>query len=112
MARKGKRPAPLSYRPPVAKREALLERVARSGLSVNAFITAAVFGQEAPHRRRSSPLAQQDAARLLAQAARIRDLLSALPSLTADGQAETLRACLEELVAIRTCLMEVMGRDP
>lgn len=112
MARKGKRPAPLSYRPPVAKRDALLERVGRSGLSLNAFITAAVFGQDAPPTRRSPKLAQQDAARLLVEAARIKDILTALPALPESEQAEALKTCSDELVLIRTCLMQVLRRDP
>lgn len=111
MARTRRKP-PFSYRPPVAMREALLARAAASGLSLNAFITAALFGPDAPPARRRVPVAKQDIAVLLAQAARIRDLLGNVPTLPRDEQGEVIKACRDALVEIRTSLMQLLGRAP
>ncbi len=86
-----------------------------SGLTVNAFITRAVFGLAAPRARRASPLDQQMAAMLLSQAARISDRLGQFNGV-AGGVAEAaqddlLKACHDELSAIRTCLMAALGRE-
>lgn len=93
-------------------REALLARAAASGLSLNAFITAALFGPDAPPTRRKVPVAKQDIAVLLAQAARIRDLLGNVPALPRDDEGELLKTCRDELVEIRTCLLHLLGRAP
>lgn len=74
-----KRAAPISYRPPEILREEFQQRVEKSGLSVNAFITQAVFGAPAPRQARRPPLEKQDIARLLCEAARLRAQLDTLP---------------------------------
>ena len=73
MARKDrpKREAPISYRPPERLREEFYTRVLNSGLPVSAFITAAVFGRQAPRARRLPPLEQQMLTQFLSQAARL-----------------------------------------
>ncbi|WP_448734474.1 hypothetical protein [Agrobacterium sp. 22-221-1] len=47
-------------------------RVEKSGLSVNAFITQAVFASPPPRQSRRPSVATQDLARLLAEAAALR----------------------------------------
>ena len=119
MARKDrpKREAPISYRPPERLREEFYTRVLNSGLPVSAFITAAVFGREAPRARRLPPLEQQMLTQLLSQSARISDGLRAAPqrpppTAEAAAQAALLKECRDELAEIRTCLMNILGRDP
>jgi hypothetical protein len=70
-----------------------------------------VFAMSAPRARKAAPLDQKQAAALLAQAAVIADRLAALPGDEAASE-EGLRACRDELVLIRTCLMQVLGREP
>jgi hypothetical protein len=111
MAGRKKREAPVSYRPPEKLRGEFLARVRNSGLSINAFITKAVFAMSAPRARKAAPLDQKQAAALLAQAAVIADRLAALPG-DESASEEGLRACRDELVLIRTCLMQVLGREP
>lgn len=110
MARK-KREAPVSYRPPAELRGEFDARVRNSGLSVNAFITASVFGQVAPRSRRVSPLDQQMLAMLLSQAARISTHLGAAPTGSPLTQAAVLQ-CRDDLAVIRTVVMQVMRREP
>jgi hypothetical protein len=107
-----KRDAPISYRPPEARRAELGERIARSGLTTNAFITAAVFGEVPVRRaRRSTTLERQMLGELLSQAARIHDALT--PLKTARGApAPAITEALRELVEIRTCLLLALGKDP
>jgi len=110
MARK-KRPPPISYRPPADLREEFAARVHASGLSTNGFITRAVFAGDVPRGKSKPGLDRTAAATLLAQAAVIADRLSTL----SDGAAErdeSLRACREELLLIRTFLMQLAGREP
>lgn len=108
MARK-RRETPISYRPPAKLRDEFHTRARNSGLSLNGFITRAVFGGEAPRTRRKPPVEQADLAVLMALAASIADRLAAQPE---EAREETLSSCHEELVLIRTCLMQIMGRDP
>jgi hypothetical protein len=113
MARRDKkREAPVSYRPPAAKREEFASRVASSGLPVNAFITAAIFGKAAPRSRRKSALGAEDAAKLMAQAGRVSDRLNRLQDMPVQLHGALLEACRDELVEIRTCLLHLLGRDP
>lgn len=104
-----KREAPISYRPPAKLRDEFELRVRNSGLSLNGFITRAVFAGEAPRARRKPPVEQADLAVLMALAASIADRLADQPE-EAGGAA--LSSCHDELVLIRTCLMQIMGRDP
>lgn len=109
-----RRHAPVSYRPPERLRQEFHDRVLNSGLSVNAFLTRAVFGLAAPRARRTSPVDQQMAAVLLSQAARISDRLGQFNGVAGSGeptQDALLKACHDELSAIRTCLMAALGRE-
>lgn len=114
---KPKRTAPVSYRPPEGLREEFHTRVHNSGLSINSFITASVFGQAAPKSRRVASLDEQAAAALLTQAARIHDQLKALsvPSgeiwIDMDGTT-VLQECRDELIEVRSCLLSALGRQP
>ena len=110
MARK-KRAPPISFRPPANMRDEFAARVRNSGLSVNGFITRAVFAGEAPRTRPKPRLDGATAATLLAQAAAIADRLAAMPDDTPTRE-ETLRVCREELLLIRTFLMQLAGREP
>ena len=110
MARK-KRAPPVSYRPPADLREEFAARVHASGLTTNAYITRAVFSGQAPRSKPKPGLDRTAAATLLAQAAVISDRLTSV----SDGETEreeALRACREELLLIRTFLMQLAGREP
>lgn len=110
MARK-KRPPPISYRPPVELREEFIARVRSSGLSTNSYITRAVFSGQAPRTKPKPGLDRAAAATLLAQAAVIADRLRSMSDGTAERD-DALRACREELLLIRTFLMQLAGREP
>ena len=110
MARK-KRARPISYRPPAKLRDEFTARVRDSGLSLNGFITRAVFAGEAPRARPQARLDRAAAATLLAQAAAIADRLAAMPEGTPES-AQALQVCRDELLLIRTFLMQLAGRAP
>lgn len=104
---KKKRPAPISYRPPKGREAEFYERVAASGLPVNAFLNERVFG-----RGRRPQGEQQELARLLAAAARISDQLHNI-ALSGDAQnALPIEQAHEELHEIRAALLSLMGRKP
>ena len=104
---KEKRAAPISYRPPKGKEAEFHARVAASGLSVNAFITALIFS------KRMQPVGGKKAsARALAPAARIRDILDEL-MLTADArQVLLIEEAVDEFDVLRGELMGETGRKP
>jgi len=105
--KKPKRAAPISYRPPKDRAAELHVRVAASGLTVNAFITEAVFG-----RSRHRPDELQALARLLGTAAQISDQLHEI-SLTGAGENDLLiEAAQRDLAEIRAALLDSMGRTP
>lgn len=110
MARK-KRAPPISYRPPAKLRDEFAARVRNSGLSINGFITRAVFAGDAPRARPKPSLDRATAARLLAQAAAIADQLATLPDGSQERD-EALRACRDELLLLRTFVMQLSGREP
>lgn len=111
--RKKKRPAPISYRPPERLRDEFHTRVRDSGQSINAFITAAVFGQAAPRTRPLSTVEQKLIAMLLSQAARINDRLEQACSSSANGNHSLLlQECRDELAEIRSYLMLALRREP
>lgn len=103
MTERTTRDAPISYRPPTELREAFHARVEASGLSVNAFITQAIFAQDAPRQRRRAPVEQQTIARLLAEAARLPDRLNAVGSV-ADVDAALLEEAVRDLRELRAAL--------
>lgn len=110
MTERDRRDAPISYRPPVALRAEFDARVARSGLSVSGFITAAVFGDAAPRQVRHAPVPQQEIARLLAETARLHDRLNAAG--IAGGDAVLLEEAVRDLREIRAALLAALGRKP
>ena len=112
MSGRRKRGAPISYRPPAGMAAEFRMRVLNSGLSVNAFITQAVFGQKAPPTRRSATLDQKMVAQLLSQSARIADKLEEADMFGPAGQQAAVEECRQELIEIRSCLMAALGRSP
>ncbi|MFI0459442.1 MAG: hypothetical protein ACH254_17805 [Candidatus Thiodiazotropha endolucinida] len=111
--KKETRPAPISYRPPAHLRDEFQARVEKSGLSVSAFLTKCVFDKSSPRQTRRPPLEKKLIAKLLGEAARIRDALHEI-SLRGDclENAFLVEQAVEELTAIRTSLMKAMGRKP
>lgn len=110
MTEKDKREAPISYRPPEILREEFRARVEKSGLSVNAFITQAIFRSPPPKQSRRPSVETQDLARLLAEAARLRTQLDTLP-LEGAHQVRLHEEAVTVLTDIRTLLMQALGRE-
>lgn len=108
-----KREAPISYRPPAKLREEFLARVEKSGLSTSGYITKAVFGQGAPRQARRPAAEQQLLARLLVQAAAVRQRLDDIDR-TRDGHeyAQVIAQAAEDLAVIRAALLKAMQRQP
>ena len=100
-----KRPKPISWRPPADKRAAIEDMAAKSGLSMNAFITEAVLGRS---RHRPGEL------RLLAQIlAACADIAGALKhSGQRPDDTQILEALHSDLAEIRSALFVLMGRKP
>ncbi len=100
-----KRPKPYSWRPPADKRAVVEDMVAKSGLSMNAFITEAVLGKS-----RHRPGELKMLAQILAKCAEIAGMLRHLAEHQLDEDIiVTLRADLAE---IRSELFLLMGRKP
>ncbi|MCF8710309.1 hypothetical protein [Rhizorhapis sp. SPR117] len=114
MTERSRRDAPISYRPPEALREEFHARVARSGLSLNAFITQSVFADDAPRQARRAPVEQQEIARLLAETARLHDRLhDCLGAVGVDGlDAALLADAMRDLRDIRAACLSALGRKP
>ena len=111
MTEKTTRDAPISYRPPTELREMFRARVEASGLSVNAFITQAVFEHDARRQVRRAPVEQQTIARLLAETARLHDRLGTV-LLSAEFDAALLEESLRDLREIRAACLAALGRKP
>jgi hypothetical protein len=107
MTDESKRRAPVSYRPPKEREDEFYARVAASGLSVNAFITDAVFS-----RGRRGRAELQTLARLLNEAAKINDRLHEIGLAGAGNAALQLEAAQRDLTEIRAALLAAMGRKP
>jgi hypothetical protein len=108
-----KREAPISYRPPSELREEFFARVQKSGLSTSAFLTKAVFGQGPTRQSRRPAIEQQLLARLLVQAAVLRDRLHDIEAAQEGGDNALLIAqAVEELTVIRAALLKAMQRAP
>ncbi|WP_457663199.1 hypothetical protein [Sinorhizobium medicae] len=105
-----KRDAPISYRPPEILREEFRARVENSGLSVNAFITQAIFASPPARQARRPSVATQDLTRLLAEAAQLRAQLGTLP-LEGERQVQLHEEAVAALTDIRTLLMQALGRE-
>jgi len=108
-ARKGKREAPISYRPPETLKAEFHRRVEKSGMSISAFITKLVFDQNAPRQSRRPPLESKQLARLLIDVGKIREQLSELSD-SSDNDA--IESVIAELSEIRTAILRRMGRSP
>ncbi len=107
-----KREAPISYRPPKSLRGEFRARVEKSGLSTSAFITKAVFATEPPRQSRRPSMEAELLARLLAQAAKIRDELHEISLAGSDDRGAVIEAAFDELTEIRAALLKAMGRNP
>ncbi len=103
-----KRPRPYSYRPPEARRAELEILVSKSGLSLNAFITEAIFG-----RNRHRPAELKRLARILGQCAHIADKLRHIERDGIAGDHTLLLDSIHDrLLEIRAALFLLMGRKP
>ena len=109
MTEKTKREAPISYRPPHELREQFRARVEESGLSVNAFITAALFGDCAPKPARRTSAPRADVARLLAETALLNERLKGLAG---DADPALLEDAMRDLREIRAACLKALGRSP
>ncbi len=107
-----KREAPISYRPPKGLREEFHARVEKSGLSTSAFITKAVFATDPPRQSRRPGVEAELLARLLAQAAKIRDELHEISLAGGDERGAVIEAAFDELTEIRAALLKASGRKP
>lgn len=121
MTEKKNRESPISYRPPQALRDEFRARVEKSGLSVSAFITQAIFDAPPPRQARRPVPGQGDIARLLAETALVGDQLRALriaaaATTTADDDDSQQAAALDEALAalreIRAACLLALGRMP
>lgn len=102
-----KRPAPISWRPPAAKRAELEAMIAASGLSTGAFLTEAVFGRT---RHRLAEVAKL--AEILRECQSMADSLRAIARASRDGEAAQISEIQTALTAIRSALFLLMGRKP
>lgn len=112
--RNGKRPAPISYRPPVDLEDEFNSRVEKSGLSISAYLTKCVFGQAPPRQSKRPAASQKLLAKLLGQAAKIHEDLQVIrrtPELAPDDQELFEEAC-KDLSEIRAAILKNMGRQP
>jgi hypothetical protein len=88
-------------------------RVQKSGLSTSAFITKAVFALGPTRQSRRPPIEQQLLARLLVQAAALRDRLHDIEAAQEGEESALLIAqAVEELTVIRAALLKAMQRAP
>ncbi|MES9970295.1 MAG: hypothetical protein ABW092_09690 [Candidatus Thiodiazotropha sp.] len=105
-----KRDAPISYRPPKELREEFYSRVQKSGLSTSAFLTKSVFSHDAPRQSRRPAIEEKLLAKLLFEAAKIRQELS---DLDADQDSTPLmEEAVQTLTEIRAALLKGLGRNP
>lgn len=109
-----KREAPISYRPPAGLREEFYERVARSGLTTNAYLTKAVFDVAPGRQSRRASIEKELLARLLSEAGHIRDALHEVALSGGDSPASTMliEAAMNDLTEIRAALIKAIGRQP
>ena len=110
----GKRPAPISYRPPVSLEDEFNSRVEKSGLSISAYITKCVFNQAPPRQSKRPAASQKLLAKLLGEATKIHEDLQAISSstdLSAQNQSLFEDAC-KDLTEIRAAILKSMGRQP
>lgn len=111
---KQKRPAPISYRPPADLAEEFRRRVEASGLSVNAYISKAVFDLPIPRGTRRPAVEKQMLGKLLGRSGAIRDALDNASRIAGDDirLAAAIEAAHDELTVIRAAIMKMMEREP
>ncbi|MCS0397883.1 hypothetical protein ND972_13865 [Vibrio diabolicus] len=111
-SKKKKRSPPYSYRPPVELREEFERRVEASGLSMSAYITRHCLGEVLPSQHRNPPEQKKDLARLLHEAAQIKESLDELKAGHPDPQVleHTIEQAKSELVVIRSLIMQALRR--
>ena len=102
-----KRASPVPYRPPEKLREEFYVRAKNSGLSTNAFITSAVFGEGAAG---CASVSKKELAHLLSLAAQINTRLDAVCGESSQTQSVILAQCKEELSVIRQGVMQLLGK--
>jgi hypothetical protein len=108
------RDSPISYRPPADLAGEFRRRVEQSGLSVNAYITRAIFNAAIPRGTRRPPAEKQMLAHLLGRSAAIRDALDNATRVAGEDArtAEAVEAACDELKIISAALMKMLGRVP
>lgn len=96
---------PVSYKPPKHLRAEFNRMVSDSGLSRNAYITEAIFGGT-----RHRPAEQKFLGRILGMCGLISDQLRE-PSFSSNEQViSLLEQSRDELIKIRSLLMQALGR--
>ena len=108
-----KREAPISYRPPAELRDEFRARVNKSGMSTNAFITKCCLGADPPRQSRRPAIEEKLLAKLLFEAAAIREQLQKIACTSgADNEhVLLLEQAVEELSIIRAALLKSLGRS-
>ena len=108
------RDSPISYRPPADLAGEFRRRVEQSGLSVNAYITRAIFNAAIPRGTRRPPAEKQMLAHLLGRSAAIRDALDNATRVAGDDPRiiEAAEGAYAELKIIAAALMKMMERTP
>ena len=106
------RDSPISYRPPADLAGEFRRRVEQSGLSVNAYITRAVFNAPIPRGARKPPVEKQMLAELLARSGAIRDALDNAARLDRDNPdtAGAIKAGVAELEIIAAGVLKLLER--
>lgn len=87
-------------------------RIAASGMTTNAFMTAAILGRDAPHATPRRAVDVAEVTRLLAMTAMLADRLRDLSSRAERPEADAVKAALLELSEIRTAAFLALGRKP
>jgi hypothetical protein len=105
------REAPISFRPTMG-RTALSALAQSHGQSVNAFLNARLSGQRSGPLEGDPPLDPKTAIKLLAQVAKIMDWTRQDEPPTDPYAILLLEGVQQELEEIRTCLMQIAGREP
>src|SRR5215469_9751470 len=111
---KQKRPAPISYRPPADLVEEFRRRVETSGLSVNAYITTALFNLPVPRGARRPAVEKAMLGKLLGRSGAIRDALDHATRIAGDDVRllAAIEAAHDELTVIRAAVLKMMEREP
>ena len=103
------REAPISYRPPKDLRAEFDARVSKSGLTVSAFLTKAIFDQEPGRASRKPSVEAKEIVRLAAEVAKLADQIRNLEANNALEEHLKARA-LMDVGIIRSSIMTALGR--